>query len=59
MDHKNHPVTALLPWAGTPLQVTQSLIQPEHCQIWGIYNLPGEPVPVSHHPYKEKFLPNM
>ena len=44
-----------------PDQAAQSHIQPglECLQGWGIHNLPGQPVPVCHHPLCEKLLPNI
>jgi len=42
-------------------QVVQSPIQPgfECFQERGIHSLPGEPVPVPHHPHSKEFLPNI
>jgi len=44
-----------------PDQAAQSHIQPglECLQGWGIHNLPGQPVPVCHHPLCEKLSPNI
>lgn len=44
---------------GTSHQVVQGLIQPgfENCQGWS--NLPGQPVPVSHHTHSKNFLPDI
>lgn len=30
----------------------------KHCQVWGIHNIPGQPLSVSHHPDSKEFLPN-
>ncbi|KAK4810711.1 hypothetical protein QYF61_007685 [Mycteria americana] len=40
-------------------QVTQSPVQPDlECfRGWGLHYLSGQPVPVSHHPHRKKFLP--
>jgi len=42
-------------------QATQRPTQPglERSQGEGIHNLAGQPVPVSHHPHSEDFLPNI
>ena len=42
-------------------QAAQSHIQPglECLQGWVIHNLLGQPVPVRHHPLREKLLPNI
>ena len=42
-------------------QAAQSHIQPGHecLQGWGIHSLLGQPVPVHHHPPREKLTPNI
>jgi len=42
-------------------QVAQSPIQAglECFQGWGIYNLSGQPVLVSHHTHNKEFIPNI
>jgi len=44
-----------------PDQAAQSHIQPglECLQGWGIHSLLGQPVPVRHHPLREKLPPNI
>ena len=44
-----------------PDQAAQSHIQPglKFVQGWGIHNLPGQPVPVCHHPLSEKLPPTV
>ena len=44
-----------------PEQAAQSHIQPglECLQGWGIHSLLGQPVPVRHHPLREKLPPNI
>jgi len=39
-------------------QAAQGPIQPglEHLQGWGSHSLPGQPVPVSHHPHRKSFF---
>ena len=62
-DLKDHPVPN--PYHGQDGhlldQVTHGPIQTglEHLQGWSINNTPGQPVPVSHHPHREEFLPNI
>jgi len=62
-EHNDHLVSTPLLWQGhqTPDQAAQSHIQPglECLQGWGIHNLPGQPVPVRHHPLCEKLPPKL
>ena len=62
-DLKDHLVPIPCPGQGhLPLdQVVPNPVQRglEHFQGWGTHNFSGQPVPVSHHPYSKKFLPNI
>src|SRR5699024_4493157 len=62
-DHRDHAVsTPCYVWGHQPPdQAAQSHIQPglEYLQQRGIPNLPGQHVPVRHHPLSEKLPPNI
>ena len=62
-DHSDHQVSTPCYVQGRqpPDQAAQSHIQPglEWLQGWGIHNLLGQPVPVHHHPLREKLPPNI
>ena len=62
-DHNDHlvPTPCYMQRCQPPDQAAQSHIQPglECIQEWGIHSLPGQSVPVHHHPLCEKLLPNI
>jgi len=62
-DHSDHLVPSpCYVQGGQPAdQAAQSHIQPglECLHGWGIHSLPGQPVPVHHHPMGEKLPPNI
>jgi len=62
-DHNDHLVSTPCYVQGhqPPDQVAQSHIQPglECLQGWGTHSLLGQPVPVCHHPLREKLPPNI
>ena len=60
-DFKDHLDPAALPQAGTPSTgpgcSKPHPTWPRTLEGGGIHSLSGQPVPVSHHPHSEEFLP--